>query len=159
LGGRSVTEFNYRLADSAKAHIFVGIEIHSREERAGLIKKLRAQGLPTMDLTNDEMSKLHIRHMVGGRARPDNEILYRFEFPERPGALRNFLNALGNGAHQWNISLFHYRNHGADTGRVLCGIQVPPAEHEAFQQFLRRLNYPFQREDANRAYRLFLWQQ
>ena len=159
IGGRNVTEFNYRLADTAKAHIFVGIEIHSAGERAGLIKKLRARGLPTLDLTNDEMSKLHIRHMVGGRARAANELLYRFEFPERPGALLNFLNALGNGEHQWNISLFHYRNHGADAGRVLCGIQVPPADADAFQQFLRRLNYPFQREDANRAYRLFLWQQ
>lgn len=155
LGGRSITEFNYRLADSPKAHIFVGVEINNSAERRELIKKLRAARMPTLDLTGDEMSKTHIRHMVGGRARAENECLYRFEFPERPGALHAFLFGLG-GHGGWNISLFHYRNHGGDIGRVLCGIQVPPPERPACEAFLRELGYPFWREDTNRAYRLFL---
>ena len=156
LGNRSITEFNYRLANRDKAHIFVGIEIHDVDERKALIKKLRANKLPTLDLTRDEMSKTHIRHMVGGRARADNECLYRFEFPERPGALRAFLNGLSGASGGWNISLFHYRNDGGDVGRVLCGIQLPPAERSECEAFLCRLGYPFWREDGNHAYRLFL---
>ena len=159
LGERNITEFNYRLSDSRQAHIFVGIEMKRPEERAQLIRRLRRQKLPTIDLTDDELSKLHIRHMVGGRARATDERLYRFEFPERPGALRNFLQALSvAGKDQWNISLFHYRNHGADLGRVLCGIQVKKGDLPRCENVLRQLGYPFLQEDNSRAYRLFLWQ-
>lgn len=156
LGQRNVTEFNYRLADPEAAHIFVGVEIHRAGERRQLLKKLTAAGLHTTDLTDDEMAKLHIRHLVGGRAEAPHEVLYRFEFPERPGALMNFLNVLGTLGLNWNISLFHYRNNGADAGRVLVGIQVPPAEREDFARFLKTLNYPYRCESDNTAYRLFL---
>ncbi len=156
LGGHNITEFNYRLAKGKDAHIFVGIEVQKAEDRKTVLKKLRDNQLPAIDLTHDEMSKLHIRHMVGGRARAENENLYRFEFPERPGALRTFLHSLATNGGGWNISLFHYRNHGADVGRVLCGIQVLPAEVAQCEQRLRALGYPFWREDDNRAYRLFL---
>ena len=157
LGGHNITEFNYRMADDSRdAHIFVGVEVRETENRKDLLGKLRAHKLPVLDLTGDEMSKLHIRHMVGGRARAENEHLYRFEFPERPGALRAFLSSLAHGGGGWNISLFHYRNHGADVGRVLCAVQVPPAELAQCEKQLRALGYPFWREDDNRAYRLFL---
>lgn len=157
IGQRNITEFNYRMTDnSAEAQIFVGVETGGAEERAALLRKLRAAGLPTLDLTGDEMAKLHLRHLVGGRANAINEVLYRFEFPERPGALMAFLAGLNSAGRQWNISLFHYRNHGADAGRVLAGIQVPPSERAAFSAFLHRLGYRFYDESDNPASRLFL---
>jgi threonine dehydratase len=121
---------------------------------AELVESLEKHGYATLDLTDDEMAKLHIRHMVGGHAPGiENEILYRFEFPERPGALMNFLNNMSAG---WNISLFHYRNHGADYGRVLVGMQVPPKEKGAFKEFLKNLGYAHWEETNNPAYKLFL---
>lgn len=154
LGPRNVTEFNYRYADPVRAHVFVGLEIQRREEVHTIISMLRTHGLEALDFTNNELAKLHIRHLVGGHApQVENEVLYRFEFPERPGALMNFLNSM---THNWNISLFHYRNHGADYGRVLVGMQVPPQEQAAFQQFLDTLGYAYCEETHNPAYRLFL---
>ena len=153
LGSRSVTEFNYRIADSREAHIFVGVEVGGREETERLVRALRRQGLKTVDLSDNEMAKWHVRHMVGGRAGAKNELLYRFEFPERPGALARFLSSMRS---DWNISLFHYRNHGADYGRVLVGMQVPRSEMSAFRAFLRKLGYPYADETSNPAYRLFL---
>jgi threonine dehydratase len=154
LGARAVTEFNYRYADPAAARVFVGVQVSGRQETARLVASLRRQGLPTLDLTGNELAKLHVRHMVGGRS-PSvrNEVLYRFEFPERPGALMAFLNAM---THDWNISLFHYRNHGADFGRVLVGMQVPSREKAAFRKFLDRLGYPYVDETHNPAAALFL---
>ena len=156
LGQRAVTEFNYRMHEGKDAHIFVGMEIQEAAERNEVRHKLRAAGLPTIDLTEDEMAKLHTRHMIGGRARADNELLYRFEFPERPGALMSFLNLLDKTRMNWNISLFHYRNNGGDAGRVLVGIQVPPAERKLFNLALRELNCPFRSETDNPAMQLFL---
>ena len=154
LGPRNVTEFNYRYADPEAAHVFVGIQIHNREETQRLVRSLRRHGLKTVDLSDNELAKLHVRHTVGGHAPGvENEILYRFEFPERPGALIKFLNSMSHG---WNISLFHYRNHGADYGRVLVGMQVPPRDKAAFKAFLAKLGYPFSDETRNPAYRLFL---
>lgn len=154
LGARSITEFNYRYADPKAAHIFVGVSVHNREEASDLIRGLEESGLHTEDLSSNEMAKLHIRHMVGGRSRDvKNEILYRFEFPDRPGALMNFLN---NMSHLWNISLFHYRNHGADFGRVLVGMEVPPSEEADFKNFLNNLGYRYWDESKNPAYKLFL---
>ncbi len=154
LGARNVTEFNYRIADAKEAHVFVGVEVHNREETERLIRKLRHQGLKTIDLSDNEMAKLHVRHLVGGHAPlAKHELLYRFEFPERPGALMKFLNSMRP---DWNISLFHYRNHGADYGRVLVGMQVPPKEMAQFHRFLHELGYPFWDESKNPAYRLFL---
>ncbi|MBV8464344.1 MAG: threonine ammonia-lyase, biosynthetic [Burkholderiales bacterium] len=154
LGNRSVTEFNYRFADAREAHIFVGLQIHDRQEVARLVVTLNEHGLKAIDLTDNEMAKLHIRHLVGGRApQVEHELVYRFEFPERPGALLNFLTHMGRG---WNISLFHYRNHGADFGRVLVGLQVPPHEEEALQRFLDELGYRCVDERNNPAYQLFL---
>lgn len=154
LGNRAITEFNYRAADPREAHIFVGIKIHARREAAEMVEMLNGHGLKALDLTDNEMAKLHIRHLVGGRApQVEHELLYRFEFPERPGALLNFLTHMGRG---WNISLFHYRNHGADYGRVLVGMQVPPADEAAFQRFLGELGYAYADERDNPAYRLFL---
>jgi threonine dehydratase len=154
LGAKNITEFNYRIADSAEAHIFVGIETGGRAETARIVANLRRRGLTTVDLTDNEMAKWHVRHMVGGRAPfAKNELLYRFEFPERPGALMRFLQ---NMRSDWNISLFHYRNHGADYGRVLVGIQVPQREMPEFRRFLHKLGYPFAEETRNPAYRLFL---
>jgi threonine dehydratase len=153
LGARSVTEFNYRIADSREAHIFVGVEVQGRNETAKLVRNLRRHGLKTLDLSDNEMAKWHVRHMVGGRAPAKNEILYRFEFPERPGALARFLTSMRS---DWNISLFHYRNHGADYGRVLVGMQVPRGEMNAFRAFLKKLGYPCADETRNPAYRLFL---
>jgi threonine dehydratase len=154
LGGRNVTEFNYRLSEGQSAHIFVGIAIAARPEATALVESLRAEGLPAVDLTDDEMAKSHVRHMVGGRApSATHERIYRFIFPERPGALVRFLENLRSG---WNISLFHYRNHGADFGRVLVGMQVPPADAEAFALFLERVGYDAVEETNNPAYRLFL---
>ena len=156
LGRRQITEFNYRFADSKEAHIFVGVEIDRAAERAEIVRTLRQGGIEAVDLSADEMAKLHIRHMVGGRARAADEILCRFEFPERPGALMHFLSRLGDGGARWNISLFHYRNHGADYGRVLVGVQAPPAERARFDAFLDGLGYRHARESDNPAYKMFL---
>jgi threonine dehydratase len=154
LGGHNITEFNYRIADSREAHIFVGIEVSGRSQTARIVRNLRRHGLTTLDLSDNDMAKLHVRHMVGGRAPfAEHELLYRFEFPERPGALMKFLE---NMRSDWNISLFHYRNHGADYGRVLVGIQVPKSELRQFGAFLRKLGYPYADETKNAAYRLFL---
>ncbi len=154
LGNRNITEFNYRFADNRQAHIFVGVAVQNPAEAAAIVKLLEAEGLPTIDLSDNEMAKLHLRHLVGGHApQAQNEVVYRFEFPEKPGALMNFLESMG---HNWNISLFHYRNHGADFGRVLVGMQVPPEDKAAFEQFLKQLGYPFRDESQNPAYRLFL---
>ncbi len=154
LGNRNITEFNYRYADAAEAHIFAGVGVHNRDEGVRLAEMLQRHELPCLDLTDDEMAKSHIRYMVGGHApQAENEVLYRFEFPERPGALLNFLETLRS---DWNISLFHYRNHGADFGRVLVGMQVPPADRGAFDEFLARLGYEYVDETANPAYKMFL---
>ena len=154
VGGRNITEFNYRFHDSGEAHVFVGMQVANRTESTKLVEQLQKHGYATLDLTDDEMAKLHIRHLVGGHApQVKNELLYRFEFPERPGALMNFLDKMSSG---WNISLFHYRNHGADTGRVLVGMQVPPREMKEFRAFLRNLGYRHWDESKNPAYRLFL---
>jgi threonine dehydratase len=154
LGSRNITEFNYRYADPEEAVVFVGVQVQSREECAALIATLQAHGVRAFDFSNNEMAKLHIRHMVGGHApHADHELLYRFEFPERPGALLDFLT---NMSHTWNISLFHYRNHGTDYGRVLIGIQVPPQDKAAFQEFLDRRGYVYCDESHNAAYQLFL---
>ena len=154
LGGNNITEFNYRIADSREAHIFVGVEVHGRTQTERIVRNLRRHGLTTLDLSDNEMAKLHLRHMVGGRAPfAKHELLYRFEFPERPGALMQFLSHMRS---DWNISLFHYRNHGADYGRVLVGIQVPKSEMRQFRAFLRELGYPYADETRNPAYRLFL---
>ena len=155
LGKRSVTEFNYRYAGPEAAQIFVGLALsQGRAEKDALAQQLRAAGFAVTDMTDDEMAKLHVRYMVGGHARGlEHELLYRFEFPERPGALMKFLRAIGS---RWNISLFHYRNHGSDYGRVLAGIQVPPAERADFLEHLRDLQYACVEETANPAYRMFL---
>ena len=154
IGSRNVTEFNYRYGDPEKARVFVGLSIHNRDETRQLVRRLQGAGLETLDLSDNEMAKLHIRHMVGGRSREaHDEMIYRFEFPERPGALMNFLTRMTHG---WNISLFHYRNHGADVGRVLVGIQVPRTDKRAFRSFLSQLNYRHWDESGNPAYELFL---
>jgi len=150
----SITEFNYRYSDPKEAHIFVGVKISKSEEAYKLVEALRKHDLATLDLTDDEMAKLHIRHLVGGRApQVEHELVYRFEFPERPGALMRFLEHMSSG---WNISLFHYRNHGADYGRVLVGMQVPASDKKTFQQFLDQLGYAYWNESENPAYKLFL---
>ena len=154
VGARNITEFNYRYADPKRAHVFVGVQVRDRGETDDLIRRLRAKGLKTLDFTDNELAKLHIRHTVGGHAPAvRDEILYRFEFPERPGALMRFLTAMSRG---WNISLFHYRNHGADYGRVLVGMQVPPRDKRKFRAFLSRVGYPCRDETRNPAYQLFL---
>ncbi len=154
LGKRSVTEFNYRYADPDEAHLFVGIEVADRDETERLLAELKSRNIDAYDLSDNEMAKLHVRHLVGGHApTARHEILYRFEFPERPGALMKFLNSMSRG---WNISLFHYRNHGADYGRVLVGMQVPPEDKTEFRAFLARLGYDCVDETANPAYRMFL---
>ena len=155
LGQRSVTEFNYRYCSDAAARVFVGIGLsEGRKERDALLRELQGGGYDVIDMTDNEMAKLHVRFMVGGRAPGlSHERLLRFEFPERPGALLKFLQAIGGN---WNISLFHYRNHGSDYGRVLAGVQVPPAESEDFLLHLRELKYNYSEETANPAYRMFL---
>jgi len=156
LGTRNVTEFNYRYADPERARVFVGLSIQNRHEVQTLVRHLQRHGLATEDLSENEMAKLHIRHMVGGHSpQVNDEMVYRFEFPERPGALMNFLDRMSV---DWNISLFHYRNHGADYGRVLVGMQVPRGEKMAFRAFLKQLNYRYWEETDNRAYHLFLGQ-
>jgi threonine dehydratase len=155
LGNRSVTEFNYRYANTDTAHLFVGLALKDgRAERDAVIQAIGAAGFTAGDMTDNEMAKLHVRHMVGGSSRGlEHERLYRFEFPERPGALLKFLQAIGA---QWNISLFHYRNHGSDHGRVLAGIQVPPATRADFLLHLNELHYAYTEETENPAYRIFL---
>ena len=149
-----VTEFNYRYSDSSDAKIFVGIQLKDIDDRAELIQSLEAEGYPTTDLSDNEMAKLHIRHLGGGRNDDiEHEQLFRFEFPERPGALLNFLNNLGQN---WNISLFHYRNHGAAYGRVLIGMQVPDKDKQKVTEYLDRIGYRYWDESENPAYRLFL---
>jgi threonine dehydratase len=155
LGRRGITEFNYRYNDSKNAHIFVGVQLrHGAQERKELVDRLTKLGYPLADLSDNEMAKLHIRHMVGGStANIENERLFRFEFPERPGALLDFLLAIGT---DWNISLFHYRNHGSDHGRVLAGIQVPMNESDELEAHLAELGYAHFEESDNPAYRMFL---
>jgi threonine dehydratase len=154
LGNRNITEFNYRYADARQAHIFVGVTVHNRNEAGRLVEMLERHELPAIDLTDDELAKTHVRYMVGGHSpQAENEVVYRFVFPERPGALMNFLSNLRS---DWNISLFHYRNHGSDFGRVLVGMQVPPEDKVAFDDFLQRLGYEYVAETDNPAYRLFL---
>ena len=156
LGRHSITEFNYRIGDASSAHIFVGVQIASGGERDALAAAFRAQAFDVLDLPDDELAKLHLRHMIGGRSSlAQHERLYRFEFPERPGALTHFLGQLHP---DWNISLFHYRNHGADYGRILVGIQVPPDEHALLPSFLAALGYPHWDESDHPAYRLLLRQ-
>jgi len=154
LGARSITEFNYRYADAQSAQVFVGVQVRDRNETARLVRALQRNGLTARDLSDNELARLHVRHLVGGHTQGiAHEILYRFEFPERPGALLKFLDSMRDG---WNISLFHYRNHGADYGRVLVGMQVPPGEKAAFKTFLQKLGYQYVDESANPAYQLFL---
>jgi len=154
LGRRSITEFNYRYADPRVAHLFVGIEVANRRETEQLLAALKRARIEASDLSDNEMAKLHVRHLVGGHApAAEHEIVYRFEFPERPGALMRFLESMSA---RWNISLFHYRNHGADYGRVLVGMQVPPRDSGAFRAFLDGLGYDYVEESANPAYRMFL---
>jgi len=154
LGERNVTEFNYRIADADKAHIFVGIATQKASDSITIAKSFTKSGFSTIDLTQDELAKSHLRHMVGGRSQlAKNELLYRFEFPEKPGALMKFLTSM---APNWNISLFHYRNHGADYGRILIGMQVPAGDKKELKKFLAGLGYPHWDESANPAYKLFL---
>jgi len=155
LGKRQITEFNYRYHSDGEAQIFVGVKTHpDNDPREALVGSLREQGFPVQDLTDNELAKLHVRHMVGGHAAsvPD-ECVFRFEFPERPGALLNFLTKLGA---RWNISMFHYRNHGAADGRVLAALQVPHAERHLIPQALEGIGYPYWDETDNPAYKLFL---
>ena len=155
LGTRGITEFNYRYADKSDAHIFVGVKVEdSDKEKSELLKTMNTDGYAALDISDNEMAILHLRHMVGGHcAGLENEIVFRFEFPERPGALLKFLETIG---HDWNISLFHYRNHGAAYGRVLVGIQVPQEERSRFDEFLNKLGYRYCEETNNPIYRLFL---
>lgn len=155
LGKRNITEFNYRYADQQAAHIFVGVQVAAGgKDREDLLRELASKDYPVLDMTDNEMAKLHIRHLVGGRAPSvSDERVFRFEFPERPGALMQFLTGLGQ---RWNISLFHYRNHGAADGRVLAGLQVPHEEYRQLEKYLDSLGYPWVEETGNEAYRLFL---
>lgn len=154
IGGLNITEFNYRYADAAEAVIYVGVEIRNANQLDQLVESLRGKGYETHDLTDNEMAKLHLRHMVGGRGQNvEDEVIYRFRFPESPGALMAFLNTLGQ---EWNISLFHYRNHGSDFGRVLCGLQVPEKSKAHFSKVLDEIGYRYFEETDNPAYQLFL---
>ena len=154
IGERDVTEFNYRISDSAEAHVFVGIAASSRHETIELADAFDEAGFDAIDLTSDELAKAHVRHLVGGKStHASDEVLYRFEFPERPGALLRFLTSMNPA---WNISLFHYRNHGADLARVLVGMQVPTSDADAFRVFLDDIGYRFWNESDNPAYKLFL---
>ncbi len=154
LGKRNITEFNYRIAEEKEAHIFVGVQIKDRADAARILRTFETQGLKSIDLTDDELTKLHLRHLVGGRSPlAHHELLYRFEFPERPGALMKFVASMSPN---WNISLFHYRNNGADYGRIAVGMQVPPYEMAEWQAFLQSLGYRYWDESQNPAYKLFL---
>ncbi|HSW17121.1 MAG TPA: threonine ammonia-lyase, biosynthetic, partial [Ramlibacter sp.] len=151
---RNVTEFNYRISDAAKAHVFVGLTTHGKGESTRIAANFTRHAFEALDLTHDELAKEHVRHMVGGHSSlAKDERLLRFVFPERPGALLKFLSHMRPG---WNITLFHYRNQGADYGRILVGLQVPKAENKAFDAFLDALGYPWVEETANPVYRLFL---
>jgi threonine dehydratase len=154
VGARNVTEFNYRISDAARAHVFVGISTASAGDNVKLATLFKKHGYATVDLTHDELAAEHVRYMVGGQsALAVGEVIYRFEFPERPGALMKFLTSM---APSWNISMFHYRNQGADYSRVLVGLQVPKGERKAFREFLAKLGYRHWEETSNPAYRLFL---
>lgn len=154
IGKRGITEFNYRYSDKNDAQVFAGVQLRDGlNERRELIKKLKSKKYPVLDMTDNEMAKMHVRHLVGGAAAIKDEVLYRFEFPERPGALLDFLTKIGN---RWNISLFHYRNHGAAFGRVLVGLQIPKAERKQLGEYLDTLAYPYWEETDNPAYQLFL---
>jgi threonine dehydratase len=154
IGARSVTEFDYRISDAQTAQVFVGLSTRERGESAQIAERLTGAGFATLDLTHDELAKTHIRHLVGGRSElARGERLFRFQFPERPGALMRFLSSMHP---DWNISLFHYRNHGADYGRILVGLQVPRGEQRALKTFLTTLGFPFVEETDNPVYRLFL---
>lgn len=154
IGQHNLTEFNYRIADDREAHIFVGVQIQDRADAARMVTTFEANGFRTLDLTDDELAKLHLRHMVGGRSHlAHDELLYRFEFPERPGALMKFVCSMSP---DWNISLFHYRNHGADYGRIVVGMQVPPHEMQEWEAFLETVGYRYWDESQNPAYKLFL---
>ncbi len=154
LGDRSISEFNYRIADQHQAHIFVGVKVKNRADAQDIAQNFERDGFKTLDLTDDELSKMHLRHMVGGKSTlAHDELLYRFEFPERPRALTNFVSAMSPN---WNISLFHYRNHGADYGRIVVGMQVPQLEMEQWEAFLETLGYRYWNESSNPAYKLFL---
>ncbi|MDJ0635485.1 MAG: threonine ammonia-lyase, biosynthetic [Xenococcaceae cyanobacterium MO_188.B29] len=154
LDKHNLTEFNYRIAEAKEAHIFVGVQIKNRTDAANIVTTFENHGFKTIDLTDDELAKMHLRHMVGGRSHlAENELLYRFEFPERPGALIQFLNCMSPN---WNISLFHYRNNGADYGRIAIGVQVPPQEISDWLEFVNTLGYPYWDESQNPAYQLFL---
>ena len=154
VGQRNVTEFNYRIADNTAAHVFVGVQLARPGDAAVLARSFEKAGFSTLDLTDDELAKQHLRHMVGGRATlAAHERLYRFEFPERPGALMRFLASMSPS---WNISLFHYRNQGSDHGQVLVGLQVPPRDQAALRRFLATLGYRHWDESQNLAYKLFL---
>jgi len=153
-GPRNVTEFNYRINDASQAHVFVGLTTHGKGESAKIAANFSRHGFQALDLTHDDLAKEHVRHMVGGHsALARDERLLRFVFPERPGALMKFLSHMRPG---WNITLFHYRNQGADYGRILVGLQVPQTDSKAFQAFLDTLGYPHVEETANPVYRLFL---
>ena len=154
LGARAVTEFNYRYAEGADAHVLVGVKLKSSHERDDVLSSMEQEGIAVSDLSDDSLAKRHLRHMVGGRASRDiPEVIYRFEFPERPGALVDFLINLDA---RWNISLFHYRNHGHSTGHVLCGFQVPNGDAIELEDQLASIEYPMIRETDNVAYRYFL---
>ncbi|MDY7003187.1 MAG: threonine ammonia-lyase, biosynthetic [Cyanobacteriota bacterium] len=154
LGKRNITEFNYRIAEEKEAHIFVGVQIENRADAAKIVETFEIEGLKTLDLTDDELTKLHLRHLVGGRSPlAHHELLYRFEFPERPGALMKFVASMSPN---WNISLFHYRNNGADYGRIVVGMQVPPDEMAEWQSFVHNFGYRYWDESQNPAYKLFL---
>jgi threonine dehydratase len=154
IGGRNVTEFSYRISDEREAHVFVGLATTGRAEASDILRAFAGHGFAAEDLVDDELAKEHVRYMVGGRSRlARDERLYRFQFPERPGALMRFLSSMHP---DWNISLFHYRNQGADYGRILVGIQVPPEEDADFQAFLETLAYPYVDGSENPVYRLFL---
>jgi threonine dehydratase len=154
IGPRNVTEFNYRISDDTKAHVFVGVQVSAQDESAKIAKNFDKHGFKTLDLTHDELARVHIRHLVGGKsALAKNELLYRFEFPERPGALMRFLDSM---APNWNISLFHYRSQGGDVGRILVGLQVPKKEMKDFRAFLSTLGYRYWDESENPVYKLFL---
>jgi threonine dehydratase len=154
MGNRNLTEFNYRIADQREAHIFVGVQIQNRSEIQTLAQTFEENGFKTLNLTDDELTKLHLRHMVGGHSSlADNELFYRFEFPEYPGALMKFVDTMSP---HWNISGFHYRNNGADYGRIAIAVQVPPAEMDEWQAFLEQLGYRYWDENQNPAYKLFL---
>ncbi len=154
IGKRNLTEFNYRIASEKEAQIFVGVQLQNRADGVKIAETITNCGFPIIDLTDDELTKMHLRHMVGGRSPlAHNELLYRFEFPERPGALMQFVNSMSPN---WNISLFHYRNNGSDYGRIVVGMQVPPEEIQDWQAFLDTLGYQYWDENKNPAYKLFL---